>query len=199
MGALTTDQPDGSVFELDTLNLPNPLRILVAAAAGGNGGVLAYMRLNVADDSVVYPSAATINTMLGLTEPVGAFALQADAAFTLGANGAVTYVGPDLEVLLTCNASLFTNGMVGFIHLGIARNDDLIGEAATNNNIDLVTSGCSMAGTAAGDAAVVCVARRRLTLQSGDTIRPVSGTQNGAGASDVTVLYLQLTIEQVAA
>ena len=164
----------------------------------GGGGVVAYMCLDLADDSVVFPSAATINTMLGLTEPIAAFSLSADSRFALGANGVVTYTGPSLEVLVECTASLFTTGMTGYAHLGIALNNDLVGEAATNNNIDLVRAGCAMQHTGAGDSVSMLVARRLLTLATGNTLRPVAGTQNSAGASDLFVSYFTLTVEEVA-
>lgn len=193
MGNLTTDQPDGSVVDIDSLNLAAPLRIIVAPA---KSGVLAYMTLNVADLSVIFAPAP--NSIVGLSVLAGVFALSGDPAFTLSSNGIVTYTGNDQDVLVTCTASLSTTGLTGVVYLGVALDNDLVAQVASPFNLTLVQAGCSSASAEAGGTVASLAARRRLALSAGNFLRPVAGTENTVGASDITVLYMQLTVEPAA-
>lgn len=175
-------------------NLPQGRTI----TGGGGAAALAFMCLNVADESVTAAAADTANKFAGLTALLTDFSLVGGAAFDLGPNGVVTYTGPNIDVLVSLSLTGFFSGVIGSFGTAVSFNGDLIGQTPDDTNIISVRAGAqAFFPTGAGDMSLHLGCQRLLSLSSGDTIEPVVGFLIGSGSSDVSILFLTMSILQV--
>lgn len=175
-------------------NLPQGRTI----TGGGGAAALAFMCLNVADQSVTAAAADTANKFAPLSALITDFSLVGGGAFTLAANGVVNYSGPDISVLVSLNLTGFFNGIIGSFSCAVALNDDLVGQTPDADNIVSVRAGVqAFFPTGAGDMSLNQACQRLLNLTDGDFILPVVSFLIGTGSSDISILFLTMSILQV--
>jgi hypothetical protein len=120
------------------------------------------------------------------------------AALALTASGAIlTYTGPTRDALAVLSISYFpsadtTNPTTG---IGIAKNGDLIGLAVYGDTetADGVQAANLPVNFAVGSSPSLSVtAQRKVSLASGDTLRPVGAKE--IGNTDLTITGLVMTV-----
>jgi hypothetical protein len=159
-------------------------------------GILAFLKqLNATDDVTFDTSADTV--MHESDSVIADFELDSDGTFSLGNNCELTYTGPDIDVIVQLDISLYTIGAIGFLYTGISLNGDLDGESASSNNPDLVSKGGDTQDIAAGDGGSSLQGSRKMALTTGDIIKPVAGITPSAGSSDCVSMFMTITITQI--
>lgn len=124
------------------------------------------------------------------------------ASLALTASGAIlTYTGPTRDALVTLSISYYPSAVMVFADgpttaVGIAQNGDLTGtaiysDASSTAGVEANNLG-SLQGVETGAPSLSTTAQRRITLASGDTIRPVAAKENGN--RDLVVTGLTMSV-----
>jgi len=155
----------------------------------GGGSAIAYVNLGEDGNDNPFSNNGNDNQYRPLTALNTDFDLFASGAWSMGANGVLTYTGPDVVAYIAASITFEVpngggNGTYGF---GIAHNDDLIGEPVFGDEQRKAGANLVFTEEFLSTQELNVTSFRRVALTSGDTLRPVVGASFLGGQADTLI------------